>query len=72
MTQAERILSALRMGPVCGTEFLAWHIPRYAARIHDLRRQGHQIETKPCRLHDHESAQVVYELAEMDQLSLAL
>lgn len=72
MTQRDRILAALRMGPVCGTQFLQMFIPRYAARIHELRKDGFVIGTRPCRMHDHSSAQIVYELAETDQMRLAL
>jgi len=72
MSQKERILNALKMGPQCGTSFLEWHMPRYAARIHELRAEGWTISTRTCRLHSHESPQTVYELEQADQLSLAL
>ncbi len=64
MTQQERILYELREGPVCGTTFLNWHIPRYAARIHELRAKGHQITSERCKLtyHLHLSWQTVYTL----------
>ena len=62
MTQKARILNALRRDPTCGTTFLDWHIPRYAARIYELRIEGHDIISRPCTLHAHESPQVVYEL----------
>ena len=42
MTQTERVVKMLteaRDG-VCGTEFYRAHLPRYAARIYDLRRDG--------------------------------
>lgn len=71
-SQKQRILNALKLGPVCGTQFLDWHMPRYAARIYELRTEGHYITTRTCQLHRHESPQIVYELAEADQLSLAL
>jgi hypothetical protein len=70
MSQKQRLLQALKLGPVCGTTLLEWHIPRYGARLHELRAEGYEIESKPCRLHYHESPQTVYELVEMDQLSL--
>ena len=69
MSQKRRILAALKLGPVCGTDMLRWRIPRYAARIYELRTEGHDIVSRPCRLHDHDSPQVVYELAEKDQLA---
>ena len=51
-------------GPVCGTEFLDEHIPRYAARISELRATGVPIETRPCRgsHHHHITRQVQYVL----------
>ena len=70
MNQTEKILSKLQMGPVCGTTFLQMFIPRYAARIHELRRAGHQIQSERCQLHDHETHQVVYRLDTESQLSL--
>jgi hypothetical protein len=72
MTQRDRVLRALRMGPVCGTDFLSWHIPRYAARILELRREGHVITTRRCQHHAHDSRQTVYELIGADQLELPL
>lgn len=62
----------LKAGPVCGTDFLRAYIPRYSARVLELRQAGHLIESRPCKFHDHQSAQTVYELAEVDQLKLAL
>lgn len=72
MNQRERILNALKLGPVCGTDMLRWNIARGAARIHELKAEGYQITTRPCKLHRHESAQIVYELETTDQMSLAL
>lgn len=74
-TQKARILAALKLGPVCGTDFHRWYIGRGAARILELREEGYQINTRPCTIHDwHESPQVVYELAEhdMDQLRFGI
>jgi hypothetical protein len=70
MTQAERILAMLKLGPVCGSEFSKVYIARYGARIYDLRQQGHEITTRPCKMHQHESAQLIYELADKDQMAL--
>lgn len=75
-SQVETILDLLRQGPVCGTTFLSMFIPRYAARIYDLRLAGYTITTRRCQdvWHDHKTAQIVYELDESarDQLSLDL
>ena len=62
MNQKTRILNALKLEPRCGTTFLDWHIARYSARIHELRKEGHVITTRPCTLHKHESPQVIFEL----------
>lgn len=72
MSQRDRILAALKLEPRCATDFFRWGIPRAAARIHELRGEGHDIITKPCRLHHHDSPQVVYELVDADQMRLAL
>lgn len=70
MSQRDRVLLMLKAGPVCGTDFLRAYIPRYSARILELRQQGHVIIDRPCRFHDHESRQTIYELAMSDQLRL--
>jgi hypothetical protein len=70
MTQKQRILEALKAGPVCGTTFLGWYMPRYSARILELRSEGYEITTRRCQMHDHENPQTIFELAEIDQLSL--
>lgn len=45
-TRAERILERLRVGPATGLDLLrAGGGTRYGARILELRRAGHQIET---------------------------
>lgn len=75
MTQCETILAMLRMGPLCSYTFYKDSnglTHRLAARIVDLKHQGHEITSRPCQLHRHESRAVVYELAGVDQLSLAL
>ena len=50
MTQLERVLEALRanIDGVCGTLFLKEGIPRYAARIGELRSAGHNIIRVKC------------------------
>lgn len=72
MNQRDRILAALKLEPRCGTTFLNWRIPRYSARIGELRAEGYEITTRPCTLHEHETRQTVFELVEADQLRLAL
>jgi len=70
VSQKATILEMLQMGPVCGTQFLAKYMPRYAARIHELRTEGHPITSSACKLHDHKSPQVLYKLHGDNQLSL--
>lgn len=72
LTQSQRILGALKLGPKCGTTFLEWRIPRYAARIHELRGQGYAITSEKCLFHDHETHQTVYRLLTEDQLRLEI
>lgn len=61
-TQRDRVLAMLKGGPVCGTEFLAEHLPRYGGRIFELRQEGYTITNEPCRKHPHYSRQTVYRL----------
>jgi len=63
-SQRKRILSMLRRGPVCGTTLLAEHIPRYSARIFELRGEGHTIQNRKCgnALHAHETKQTEFVL----------
>jgi hypothetical protein len=63
-TQADRILVALHGGPVCGTTLLGWGIPRYVARIWELKQRGYRITKELCRLHDHQTRQWVWRLEE--------
>jgi len=61
-TQKTRILSMLTRQPVCATLMLSMHIPRGAARISDLRKEGWLIETRECTQHTHRTRQVEYVL----------
>jgi hypothetical protein len=71
MNQKDRILAALKLGPVCGAQMASWYIARYGARIAELRDEGYEITRRPCQLHDwHQTNQFLYELTEVDQLSL--
>jgi hypothetical protein len=47
---------------VCGTEFLAEYVPRYSARILELRRDGWVIRRRRCDRHSHQGVQYVYEV----------
>lgn len=65
MTQSDEVLHLLSEGWVCGTTFLNCCIPRYPARILELRRQGFPIERRRCEhpLHFHRSTQYEWRLA---------
>lgn len=59
MTQQDRVLWLLRRGWVCGSDFLDERLPRYGARICELRQLGYMIERRQCvnPHHHHRSAQ---------------
>ncbi len=62
-TQRDHVLRWLMVEPICGTDFLFSGIPRYSARIYELRKKGHQIVRRTCDIHrHHRSRQYVYEL----------
>lgn len=62
-SQRERILRLLNAGPVCGTSFLFLKMPRYSARIWELRKVGFNITTRRCTDPRHHSRQVEYILS---------
>lgn len=62
VSQKHRILAWLTQRNVCATTLLEMHIPRGAARISDLRREGWMIETRGCTQHSHITRQVEYVL----------
>ncbi len=72
MTQKDRILGYLRLnGKLCSLMPLGWSpmIPRTAARIDDLKSEGHPIVSNPCRMHTEKtSPHVVYSLEETPRL----
>lgn len=67
-TQKQLILEQLHRGPVCaGLIYVDNRVThRLAARIHELRRAGYRIETRPCssRWHQHKTRTVEYRLEE--------
>ncbi len=67
-TQKEQVLQALTLRPdgVCGTQFLEGKIPRYAARILDLKQDGHWIERVSCpySFHGHPASVATYKLTQ--------
>ena len=75
MGQRDRILRMLidaYPDGVCGTVFLKAMMPRYGARIHELRAEGWDIQTERCRVHVHESRQTVYRLTSLTRWSPTL
>ena len=63
-TQQEKVVwMLLSTDGVCSTTFLEEYIPRAAAVIHRLRRDGYIILSRPCtRGHEHASRQIEYVL----------
>ena len=61
-SQADRVLRMLRENElgICGTDFLKVRIPRYSARLKELRNAGHVIENRKCHSHHHQTKQVRY------------
>jgi len=57
MTQQDQVRRMLEAGWTCGTEFLDERLPRYAARIHELRADGVLVERRACERHSHRSGQ---------------
>ncbi len=74
MSQKQVTLAMLRNVPdgICGTVFLQNNIPRYSARIADLRADGYTIDTLPCDhpYHHHASRQWKFALAAVSQPAL--
>lgn len=65
MSQKAVVLYRLKEGPVCSFEFLrpgSGMTHRLAARIYDLKRDGHTITTRPCRHEWHRAPAVEYVL----------
>ena len=64
-TQNAKVLGYLEdWGTVCGDFFLELYIPRYAARVLDLRQAGFDIRKVKCpySYHTHTKALASYEL----------
>ena len=59
-SQKARIHRLLLMGPVCPSDYRV-EIPRFAARVFDLRQSGLTITTRPCTapVHFHKSKQKI-------------
>src|SRR3990167_8097943 len=56
MTQKEVIKEKMANGEwICGTWFMENYVPEYRSRINEIRKEGFEIETRPCRQHSHNS-----------------
>ena len=75
LTQKEVVLAALRQQPqgVCGVWFLDRRMPRYPARIVDLKTDGHSIGRVKCPYpyHTHAKSIATYRLDD-GQMEMAL
>lgn len=55
-TQKQIILNMLLdKSFVCVTEMMAAFIPDYRRRLCDLKKDGYQLEGRPCQQHNHKS-----------------
>ena len=71
MSQKQQVLDELvYRQAVCSTTLLEMRIPRGAARIADLRADGHRIVTERCNQesHNHRTRQIQYRLDYQDRL----
>ena len=48
MSQNEQVLQALKKGPITAVDAIHFGCFRLAARVKDLREQGHNIHTELC------------------------
>lgn len=51
LTEARRFPYGRHHGGVCGSRWLAARLPRYAARVGELRAEGYRIATSRCKEH---------------------
>lgn len=51
--QQARVYRMISEQWTCGTQFLSVNIPRYAARLWELRSKGYMIERRRCVEHIH-------------------
>lgn len=48
MSQKATVLAMLREGPKTSNQFFAANLPRFSARIHELKAEGYRIEKSPA------------------------
>ena len=73
MSQKQRLLARLQSGRMCAMEPLEWspRIYRVAARIMDLRHDGHTITTfQICTEHADPASHAMYEIVMPGQMEL--
>ena len=61
-SQKARMLAWLTQQNLCATTILKQQIPRGAARISELRKEGWDILTRECTQHTHVTRQIEYVL----------
>jgi hypothetical protein len=67
MTQFDDVLTMLDEGWVCGTQFLDLYIPRYGARIFEIRRlHPGRVERRRCDSHYHCGVQYEWRLRPLE------
>ena len=73
-TQTHRILTILKMRPICQSEIYRANglTHRLAARIHDLRNMGWNINSSSCTTHRHDTPMAEYRLEHTDQMELPI
>ncbi len=62
MSQLDEVRAMLEDGWTCGTWFLRCYIPRYGARIFELRRLGYRVKRRQCQTHFHTGRQYEWRL----------
>lgn len=68
MAQNDEILQMLKRGPITALDAAKIGCMRLAARVHDLRMQGHVITTEPTTVNGKQFARY-HLLAKADKLS---
>ena len=69
MSQNEQILALLKRGPITALDAVQYGCLRLAARIHDLRMQGHVITTEPVTVNGKQYARYYLMADQSENLS---
>lgn len=60
---------------MCAWDLYSYRMPRFAARIHELRQEGYHIETRPCSAayhHPDVKAHIEYRLLQAGQQTFTI